>query len=448
MNFNKPNYVTTYEGWKAITLSAKQELVKICLTSFLEDWYYEKQSDLIKRIDWLVKEINYEDPQFVLKLACYSREYWLKSINHYLVAKYIQLNRWVPYFRILLAKAIKLIVKRPDEYAEIIKAYSLINWKFSLPNSLREVIREDIVRFNEYQISKYKNQWDINLYDIVNLCHPKWPVIDKLMNWTLQSADTWEVELSSKGNNKDTWERLLSQNKLWTKALLMNVRNMLDVNVNVDLICERLNNCNINGIFPYEYIRTIWYNKETLPKEILDILTKMALRWFEELPFTWKTAILVDTSWSMSTPMSSKSKIEYVDLASYYWALCYLKWGAVYAWADSAKKPNIYTWDWLIRIIESIRNTEVWCWTFLQSAINQVKDYDNVIVFSDMQCADYIHDTWKIKNIYAFDLSSYKNSIAVKGNIISICGFNDIMFKLWIDLQNLKNLTDKINLLF
>jgi hypothetical protein len=44
----------------------------MCLTSFIEDSFYEKHDDKIKRIQEYVKNI---DVNFILKLALFSREY-------------------------------------------------------------------------------------------------------------------------------------------------------------------------------------------------------------------------------------------------------------------------------------------------------------------------------------------------------------------------------------
>ena len=53
----------------------------MCLTSFLQSDYYEKDTDKITAIQNLVSKL---DADWVMKLAIFSREYGLRSINHVL----------------------------------------------------------------------------------------------------------------------------------------------------------------------------------------------------------------------------------------------------------------------------------------------------------------------------------------------------------------------------
>lgn len=52
----------------------------------------------------------------------------------------------------------------------------------------------------------------------------------------IKTPITWETELSSKGNTKQTWEALLANNKVPYLALLRNLRNIVKVDVSIELI--------------------------------------------------------------------------------------------------------------------------------------------------------------------------------------------------------------------
>jgi hypothetical protein len=52
----------------------------------------------------------------------------------------------------------------------------------------------------------------------------------------IKTPITWETELSSKGNSKETWEYLLSNNKVPYLALLRNLRNIVKVDVSSELV--------------------------------------------------------------------------------------------------------------------------------------------------------------------------------------------------------------------
>lgn len=68
----------------------------------------------------------------------------------------------------------------------------------TLANKLKKAIKEKLESFNEYQLGKYKGKGNskINLYDLVNLTHPKSEAIDKLHNDTLETPETWETKIS------------------------------------------------------------------------------------------------------------------------------------------------------------------------------------------------------------------------------------------------------------
>jgi hypothetical protein len=446
MKFNKPTHIVNHEWWKAVKLNIETELIKLCLTSFLEKTFYETQKDLMNRLDTY---INNTPSDFILKLAIFSRNYWLRSINHYLTAKWILIENWKVGMRAKLKSALMKILRRPDEFWKIIKTIEYIKWESYIPNSLKNVIKDILAswKFDEYQISKYKSKWDINLYDLVNMTHPKWEIFNKLMTWTLKPADTWEVWLSTWWDKKETFTNQLQNNKLWTKAMLMNMRNMIESWVDQKLIQERLKTANMIWIFPFEVMKVMWYCKETkISTNLLNELENIAYKSFENLPLEWNVAVLVDTSWSMHNHFWwEKSTMEYIDIGAFYWALVLKKWYDLYAWADYPVKINKIAWDGVLRTINDVKCTKNWYWINLQEAIDLVKDnYDNVLVFSDMQTQYYIKDTWKIKNVFLFNLSQYQWSIAIKWNMIKISWFSDIMFKLWLSLKNINPLIEEI----
>jgi hypothetical protein len=75
MRFNNQNRFTetNHNGWVVIALNPKKEIIKMCLTSLLEGKFYETAKD---QIDRLISYMNLVDPDFLLKVALFSREYW------------------------------------------------------------------------------------------------------------------------------------------------------------------------------------------------------------------------------------------------------------------------------------------------------------------------------------------------------------------------------------
>ena len=168
----KPTEVN-YMGEDAFLLKPKEELVSTVMTTFLQDSYYEKESEIVNRITDLVDKV---DPLFAAKLAIYARnEGNLRSVTHLisaLLAKYVGFTDWGKRFY-------SKIVVRPDDMSEILSAYASINGMglneiSKIPNSLKKGFKEALERLDAYQIDKYKMQTrKVSLIDLVRLFHPK-----------------------------------------------------------------------------------------------------------------------------------------------------------------------------------------------------------------------------------------------------------------------------------
>ena len=117
----KPTVVNAM-GENAYQLSAKEELVSTCMTTFLSaDHYYETEKEVVNRI---VNKLNEVDPLFAAKLALYVRnEGNLRSVSHLIaatIAKRASGTEWSKRFY-------NKIVVRPDDMSEILSAYAVQN---------------------------------------------------------------------------------------------------------------------------------------------------------------------------------------------------------------------------------------------------------------------------------------------------------------------------------
>ena len=143
------------------------------MTTFLQNSYYEREDEIVKRITDLVDKV---DPLFVAKLAIYARnEGNLRSVTHLvsaLLAKYVSGTDWGKRFY-------NRIVVRPDDMSEIMSAYAILNGMGlndlkKIPNSIKKGFKEALERLDAYQIDKYKMQnREVSLIDLVRLFHPK-----------------------------------------------------------------------------------------------------------------------------------------------------------------------------------------------------------------------------------------------------------------------------------
>lgn len=169
----KPTVVNAM-GENAYQLSAKEELVSTCMTTFLSgDHYYETEKEVVNRI---VNKLNEVDPLFAAKLALYVRnEGNLRSVSHLIaatIAKRASGTEWSKRFY-------NKIVVRPDDMSEILSAYAIQN-KMDLkkirkiPNAIKKGFKTALERLDAYQIDKYKmNSRQVKMLDLVNLFHPK-----------------------------------------------------------------------------------------------------------------------------------------------------------------------------------------------------------------------------------------------------------------------------------
>jgi len=169
--FSKTNVKTDTKtvnlaGGEAYSQSADLELVSILLTSFVEDTFYEKASNVVDKLRNVIQRV---DPIFAAKAAVYARkEFGMRSITHVLaseLAKRLSGESWAKNFY-------KSIVNRPDDMVETIAFYFSQKNK-SLSKAMQKGFAEAFGKFDAYQLAKYKMEnKEISLVDVVNLVHP------------------------------------------------------------------------------------------------------------------------------------------------------------------------------------------------------------------------------------------------------------------------------------
>lgn len=444
MKFTSNIPVVTHQWWVAYNLSDKQNLIKMCLTSFIEDSFYEKHDDKIKRIQEYVKNI---DVNFILKLALFSREYWLRTINHILFVEVVKKLRGTKGVRNTINTVLSKMVRRPDELMSMVGYYAYSTGQnlnsVILPNALKEGIRNRLESFSEYQLSKYKWSWDVNLFDLINITHPKSEAINKLMNWTLPPADTWEVSLSKEWNKKETWKRLMKENKLWAIATIRNLRNIMKVWVNPS---EYIDTIKWSDIFPFQAIQAIdiLENEWLLKWEVYDVIMKHIKESFKMITslYTWKIAIGIDLSWSMYwTSVSKLSKLDMAKMACYYWSLI----------AETAEKADLYLWGTDCEQVDVNSSIDVLYskgkgGTNISSFTDCIswKWYDYSIILTDGQISDECVN--KACKTIIWNVNDYKNTISDKWNwIVEFSWYNDIMWKISSGIDDIGRIEKEIN---
>ena len=114
----------------------------------MNDKYYESGSDRLDRIVSLASQCS---PQFVSNLAVIARtEFNLRSVAHVLAG---ELSKRTDCPDGLVRNTIIDVCERPDDCLEIASYIGV-----PLPNQAKRGLRNAILKFNRYQLAKYKGE--------------------------------------------------------------------------------------------------------------------------------------------------------------------------------------------------------------------------------------------------------------------------------------------------
>lgn len=307
-------------GHIAYGMGDKEKLVTQVLTSFFNEkkFYGDNSAEMQKTI----KKVIEKDAQFVANLAVFARkEFNMRSVAHVLTAYLAHEVKGKPYTR----KTVKSVALRGDDVTEIMACYLNLFGK-PIPNALKKGISDAMQGFDEYTLAKYKGSGNaVKMRDLLCLCRPtpktkeQSDMWKRLLNGELETPYTWETELSANGNNAKTWENLIESNKVGYMALLRNLRNILNANPsNVDKVLDTLQNperVRKSKQLPFRYL-SAYKEPEFSSSRIYDVLENAIEASIENMPkFSGTTVIAVDTSGSMNSPVSSKSKVHCYEIA-------------------------------------------------------------------------------------------------------------------------------------
>lgn len=310
-NIKFANHEKTHEGAISIKLSPEKELKRSVIACMLfENNFYESGEDSAKRIQALVKKCSFEQ---VANIAIEAREKMkLRHVALLLVRELLR-NHSGRKVGDLITK----VIQRPDELGELLSIYWKENNQAPIPSQLKIGLARSLKKFNEYQLAKWNKDGAVKLRDVLFLSHAKpdneiqAELFRKLAQNELKTPDTWEVALSAGADKKETFERLIGENKLGALALLRNLRNMIDASVDNDIIRNAILGINTERVLPFRFISAARYAPR-LEQELEQAMFKC----MADLPnLKGKTALLIDHSGSMNDKVSAKSDISRFDAA-------------------------------------------------------------------------------------------------------------------------------------
>ena len=422
INKKTENSPMTHNGAPAAVLTPEQSLRRTVLACMLwEKSFYEEGEDVFLRMNKLAKLVPHD---VTAKLALEAREQY--NLRHAPLALMLSAIR-AGFKGSECAKAITNVIQRPDEMSEILSIY----WKDGkrpIPNALRKGISNAFSKFNAYQLSKWdKNSATISIRDVMFLTHPKptnvaqSELFSKIADNILETADTWESALSSGVDAKDAFTRLLLEEKLPAMALLKNIRLMSNSGVDHNLIRNGIMKMNAERILPFRFVAA----RNNTSSEFHDILEEKFLSSSTmsingSLP--GKTIILVDSSGSMSSPVSMKSDLSSCSAGAALAAIC----------VEVCESAQVFPFNTELgeevkaRGFDLISKFQAHGGTRLGESIQQAIQipHDRLIVITDEQSSDRICNPIA-KNAYLINVSNCANGIGYGNGWVHIDGFSE-----------------------
>lgn len=420
----KPKHVT-HEGAPARRINAEQQLRRsVCSCLLWEKEFYEDGQSITARIAEVVPDVR---PEIVGQLAVDAREKF--KLRHVPLLLVREMARYATH-RALVGATLSRIIQRPDELSEFVAIYWGDN-KQPLSAQVKKGLASAFTKFSAYQLAKYNRDGAVKLRDVLFLCHAKPKDEDQgrlwksLVDGTLQPPDTWEVGLSAGQEKKETWERLMAENKLGGLALLRNLRNMESAGVDRDVVRKSIESMKTDRILPYRFIAAARYASRYEPELEAAMLTCM--EGAEKLPD--RTILLVDVSGSMQDQLSKKSDLTRLDAAC----------GLAIILREICEKVDVLTFSAQLvhvparrgfALRDAIVRSQPHASTYLGAAVTKVnaEQHDRLIVITDEQ-SHYSVPNPKQRG-YMLNVASAKNGVGY-GPWIHVDGFSESVVN-WI----------------
>lgn len=398
--------ITTHEGAKSPIINPELQLRRSVMACMLwEDNFYEDGQNIAERIKSLV---HYNKAKTVSDMAIEARE--KMKLRHVPLLLVRELARHKD--KSFTASTLERVIQRADELTEFLAIY----WKDgkeTLSAQVKRGLAKAFNKFSAYDLAKYNRDEAVKLRDVLFLCHAK-PKDDeqaqvwkKLVDGTLESPDTWEVELSASKNKKASWSRLLKDKKLGALALIRNIRNMTQAGLDNSDINSAIRDMKVERVLPFRFITAARHNVQFEP--VLEESMMKCLEGKDKYP--GKTVLLIDVSGSMDSSISDKSEVIRIDAACGISILAREIYKDVRVFTFSEKLAEIPARRGFA-LRDAIKNSMPHGGTNLGGAINYINQnvtYERLIVFTDEQSHDSVSAP-KAKG-YMVNVSTNKNGV-------------------------------------
>lgn len=440
---------TNYELLRRVTLA----------NLLFEKLAYQSGDTITGQIEKLVPLV---EPSKIVELAIECRT--KQNLRHMPLWLLLLVNEYHKGYPV--ADAVAKVCTRPDMLMDLLGMIQKRKGSISLKGlkGIKKGMAKAFDNYNGYQIAKYrKENMEIKLVDVVNLVHPKptqknETALKELVAGTIKSADTWETNLTSGKNKKDTFVRLIEENKLGSLAILRNIRNFKDCGMDRKQIKKALSQVSSTLLTPLNFLAA-----QRVAPEFTEDINEAMKNCFAGYKISGTTILAIDVSGSMGSVTSKFSDFDRLDLAVAMAALgSYIFEDLILVFTagnDGSRKGMHVVHDnskglGVFNDISAIRSkighggiftTQLCEWLKTEG---YAKDADRLVVISDSQDIDAMNgtkvkpDTTPYKNSYIIDISSHTHGIKTSAWTAEISGWSDGVFRYIAALENLNTKTD------
>ena len=408
------------------------------------------------------------DPAFVARLAIYTRRVlMLRSVSQLLVC--ILAESPAARGTGLIRAAARGIVRRGDDVCGTVACWKTRHPDASLPDGLRKGLRDAMETFSPEDITRYLCEHHaVTMRDALRIVRPSTDnaelarAFHECVRRTARRPETWETELSARGNTAEVWADLFAHHRVAPMAAVRNLRNMLDAHADLQPAIDLLGDPEAikrSGILPFRLyaawaaltqVHTARFRatRDCTPCVVPSALVKAidaalaaSVDNLSELP--GKTIVIVDGSGSMFQTLSQDGSVTVLECAATLAA----------GIATRCEDICLIVFDNDARIVpltapasplSSIRDIVSACDGGITNMASAVKlaaqcgvDADRVIIISDNEVnsgyrntlttlADNYrktvgHDVW----FHGWDIAGYGTTQIAGPKTSYICGFSD-----------------------
>lgn len=315
-------------GHEAYAMDDKTALAAMTMTSFYgEDKFY---GDNTSRIVELAQKLCRKGMgRYVAQTAVWARTKGnMRTASHALMGIVAHECPGTSFVR----PAVRTVASmRGDDGTEMLAVYASLYGSegAKLPHALVRGVRDALEQMGPYQIAKYQsNARTWKMRDTLRVTHPvprdeaTSAAMRACVAGTLAAPKGWETELSERGNTADVWNELLAERRLGIMAQLRNMRNIIESGADVGPVLRTLRNGDVvraSRQLPFRFY-SAWRELEraglatTGVSRALDAAMEAACANADRL--SGRTAVMVDSSYSMIMGLSAQSKVACCDVAA------------------------------------------------------------------------------------------------------------------------------------